>query len=65
MKQLGRALVALTLLLIVAAPAYADNGNKDGKGDDAPEAAMVLLLPAAGAGAVGLRMMFKRGKRLE
>ncbi|HLG69963.1 MAG TPA: hypothetical protein VK009_06005 [Chloroflexota bacterium] len=63
MKYLGTIFVSLLLVFTVALPAYADDGNKNGKGGSAPDAAIVLMLPAAGAAAVGARAWLRRGKQ--
>ena len=61
-KSLAIAGSALMLGLI-AAPAYADEGDDGGKGHKAPEASLVLLLPAAGGAALGIRLLLANRRR--
>jgi len=65
LKKIVHCLAAVAVLLAIAAPAYADDGNKDGKGDSAPEAPIALMLPLAGAAAVGARAMFQKKKHIK
>ena len=51
------------LLAVVAIPAYADNGDDKSKGDKAPEAPIALLIPAAGAGMLGVRVLVAKHRR--
>jgi len=51
------------LLAITALPAYADNNDDKDKGGKAPEAPIALLIPAVGAGALGVRAVVARHRR--
>lgn len=55
-------IVGVVALLTLAAPAYAGDDNKNGHGGSAPDASVALILPAAGAAALGARAFLRKSR---
>lgn len=65
-NRLGKYLAiagSVLMLGLIASPALADEGDDGGVGKKAPEASLVLLLPAAGGAALGIRLLLANRKQ--